>query len=71
MNFIIWIVFILLKQNKLKSHEVCKNKGFYGILIPSEKDILEFNQYMKSDKQEKVSIFLVDIQCQQFEHFIA
>ena len=43
MNFIIWIVFILLKQNKLKFHEVCKNKGFYGILMPSEKDILEFN----------------------------
>ena len=39
--------------------------------MPSEKDILEFNQYMKSDKQKKVSIFLVDIQCQQFKHFIA
>ena len=29
----------------------CKNKGFCGIAMPSEKDkILEFNQYMKSDK---------------------
>ena len=39
-------------ENKLKSHEkVCKNKDFCGILMPSEKDeILEFNQYMKSDK---------------------
>ena len=39
-------------DNKLKSHEkVCKNKEFCGIVMPSEKDnILEFNQYMKSDK---------------------
>ena len=39
-------------KNKLKSHEkVCKNKDFCGIVMPSEKDsILEFNQYMKSDK---------------------
>ena len=39
-------------ENKLKSHEkVCKNKYFCGILMPSEKHkILEFNQYMKSDK---------------------
>ena len=40
------------KENKLKSHEkVCKNKDFCGIKMPSEKDnILEFNQYMQSDK---------------------
>ena len=40
------------KEDKLKSHEKnCKNKGFYGIVMPSQKDkILEFNQYMKSDK---------------------
>ena len=39
-------------ENKLKSHEkVCKNKDFCGIVMPSEKDnILEFYQYMKSDK---------------------
>ena len=31
--------------------KVCKNKDFCGIVMPSEKDnILEFNQYMKSDK---------------------
>ena len=37
---------------KLKSHEkACKNKDFRGIVIQSEKDnILEFNQYMKSQK---------------------
>ena len=35
-----------------KSHEkVCKNKVFCGIAMPSKKNkILEFNQYMKSDK---------------------
>ena len=39
-------------ENKLKFHEkVCKNKDFGGIVMPSEKDkILEFNQYMKSNK---------------------
>ena len=39
-------------RNKLKSHEkVSKNKDFCGIVNPSEKDsILEFNQYIKSDK---------------------
>ena len=30
---------------------MCKNKYFYGIVMLSKKDnILEFNQYMKSDK---------------------
>ena len=39
-------------KNKLKSHKnVCKNKDFCRVVILSEKDnILEFNQYMKSDK---------------------
>ena len=39
-------------ENKLKFHEqVCKNKDFDGIVMPSEKDkILEFNQYTKSNK---------------------
>ena len=34
------------------THEkVCKNKDFCGIVMPSEKvNILEFNQYMNSDK---------------------
>ena len=39
-------------ENELKSHEkVCKSKDSCRIVTPSEKDIiLEFNQYMKSDK---------------------
>ena len=39
-------------ENKLRSHEkVCENKDFCGIAMPSKNDnILEFNQYMKSDK---------------------
>ena len=40
------------KENKFRSNEkVCKNKDFCGIVMSSEKDkILEFKQYMKSDK---------------------
>ena len=39
-------------ENKLKSlQKLCKKKNVCGIIMPSEKDnILEFNQYMKSDK---------------------
>ena len=39
-------------ENKLKSHEkVCKKKDFCEIVMPSEKhNVLEFNQYMKTDK---------------------
>ena len=39
-------------ENKLKSHEkICKNKDFCGTVMPLEKNnILEFNQYVKSDK---------------------
>ena len=41
--------------NKLNSHEkVCKNEDICGIVTPSEKDILEFNQYMKSDKMPHI-----------------
>ena len=49
-------------KNKLKSQEkVCKNIGFCRIVIPSEKDtILEFNQYVKSDKMSY--IIYVDIE---------
>ena len=38
--------------NKLKSYEkVYKNKDFYGIVVESERNnILELNQYVKSDK---------------------
>ena len=43
-------------ENKLKSHEkICKNKDFCGIVMPSEKNnILEFNQYMNSDKMPHI-----------------
>ena len=41
-------------ENKLKSHEkVCKNKDFCESVMSLEKEkILEFNQYMKSDKMQ-------------------
>ena len=43
-------------ENNLKSYEkVCKNKDFCGIVMPSEKgNILEFNQYIKSDKVSNI-----------------
>ena len=43
-------------ENKFKSHEkVSKYKNFSGIVMPSEKgNILEFNQYMKSDKMSYI-----------------
>ena len=43
-------------ENKIKSHEkVCTNKDFSGIVMPSGKDnILEFKQYMQSDKMAVV-----------------
>ena len=39
-------------ENRLQSHEKpCKNKDFSEIVMPPEKyNILEFNQYMNSDK---------------------
>ena len=43
-------------ENNLKSHEkLCKNKDFFGIVMPAEKNkILKSNQYMKSDKMPYV-----------------
>ena len=54
-NFIAWIAFNLLEQ-KIKFYEkVCKNKDFCGIVMSLEKDnILEFNQYMKSDEMSYI-----------------
>ena len=45
------------QKNKLKSHEkVCKSKDFCGIAMQSPKgNILQFNQYMKSDKMSYIS----------------
>ena len=62
-TFIVWIVFILLKQKKtLKSHEkVCKNKDFCGIVMsPKKRNMLKFNQYSTSDKTPY--IFYADIE---------
>ena len=49
-------------KNKLKSHEsVSKNKGFCGIVMPSEKsNILEFNQCMNSDKMPYIIYAEID-----------
>ena len=44
--FIIWIAFILLQaKKKLESHkEVCENKDFCNVIMPSgDTKILEFN----------------------------
>ena len=43
-------------ENKLKSREkVCRSKDFCGIVMRLEKDnILEFKQYMKSDKMSHI-----------------
>ena len=43
-------------KNMIKSHEeVCKNRYFCLIVMPSEKEnILEFNQYMKSDEMSYI-----------------
>ena len=43
-------------ENKLKSYgQICKNKDFFVTLMPSKKDnILEFNQYLKSDKMSYI-----------------
>ena len=59
-------------ENKLKSHEkVCKNKDFYGIPMPSEKDyILKFNQYMKSNKMTYIIFTAIESLIKKIgEHF--
>ena len=53
-------------ENKIASHEkVCKNKDLEfdcGIVMPSEKDnILEFNQFMKSEKMSYIIYYKVQI----------
>ena len=51
------------KENKFQSHKnVCKNKDFCNVIIPSEgSKLLEFNQYQESDK-EPFSIY-ADLEC--------
>ena len=49
--FIAWIVFILLEQKNTSHEKVCKSKDFCETAMLSGMDnVLEFNQYMKSDK---------------------
>ena len=50
-------------KNKLQSHKkVCENKDFCSIVMPSEyTEILEFNQYQKSDKAP--FIIYADVEC--------
>ena len=45
-----------ITENELKSHEkLCKNKDFCGIILSSEKsNVLEFNQYINSDKMSYI-----------------
>ena len=59
---IVWIAFILSEQRKkFESHKkVCKNKDFCNVIIPS-KDILECNQYHKSDKAQFIPY--TDLEC--------
>ena len=38
-------------ENRLESHDkVCEKKEYYGIVLRTQKNILELNQYMKSNK---------------------
>ena len=50
-------------KNKLESHKmVCENKDFCNIILPFEDtEILEFNQYQKSDKAP--FIIYADLEC--------
>ena len=50
-------------KNKLKSHKrVCENKDFCnGIMSSEDTEILEFNQYQKSDKAP--FIIYADLEC--------
>ena len=54
--FVLWIAFIPLEQKiNLNLLKFCKHEDFCGVVMPSEKEIiLEFNQYMKSDKMSYI-----------------
>ena len=51
--FIVSIAYIPIEQKKLESYKkVSENNDFCNVIMPSEDDeILEFNQYQKSDKE--------------------
>ena len=50
-------------KNKLESHKkLCENKDFCNVIIsPEDNEILEFNQYQKSDKAP--FIIYADLEC--------
>ena len=59
--FIVWIVFILLEQ-KISFKQVCKNKDFCKVIVPSEDTkTLEFNQYQKS--HQAPFVIYPDLEC--------
>ena len=50
-----WIAIISLEHKILNIMEVCINKDFWGIVMPSGKDnILNFNQYLKPYKMSYI-----------------
>ena len=56
--FIVWIVFLPLEQKNFESHKkVCENK--YFCICNKATNILEFNQYQKSDKAPSMQILNV------------
>ena len=49
--FNVWIAFIRLVQRKLESHKiVCENINFFTLISSAGNEILQINQYQKSDK---------------------
>ena len=63
---IVWIAFIPLEQktnlNRIKDYVKIKIFEIFNIIIPSEDtNILEFNQYQKSDKAPL--IVYADLEC--------
>ena len=50
-------------EKKLESHEnLCENKDFFNVIIPSEDTkMLEFNQYLRSDKAP--FLIYADLEC--------
>ena len=50
-------------RKKIESHKrVCENKSFFNVIMPSEDtEMLEFNQYQKSDKAP--FIIYADLAC--------
>ena len=53
---IVWIIFILLQQKTyLKLAKKYLKKYFCGIVLPTQKNILKFNEHIKSDMMLYIS----------------